>query len=97
MEISNLLINDLQIAYDITNPARENTIFFIHGNLSSSATWRKQVSSPLLANYRLVTIDLPNHGCSSALDANGDFSLSGLAKIISAAVSQLSDGKAYII
>ena len=35
MEISNLLINDLQITYDKTNPARENTIFFIHGNSSS--------------------------------------------------------------
>ena len=97
METSSLQINDLQIACYITNPAKEKTIFFIHGNSSSSATWRKQVSSLLLADYRLIAIDLPNHGESSALAADGDFSLPGLAKIMSAAVSQLSDGKAYII
>ena len=97
MQSDTFVIEGLKIFYSITNPQGVNKIFFIHGNSSSSANWRKQVASLLLANYRLVTIDLPNHEGSSALDSTDDFSLPGLAKIVSAAVSQLSNGKAYII
>jgi pimeloyl-ACP methyl ester carboxylesterase len=97
MKTGTLNVNDLQIAYNITNAEKENTIFFIHGNSSSSDTWRKQVESPWLANYRLITIDLPNHGRSSPLDARGDFSLPGLARIVGASITQLSNDHPYIV
>ena len=97
METGSLNINDAEIAYKIINPATANAIFFIHGNSGSSAAWRKQVKSPLLAPYRLVTIDLPNHGNSSALDAGDDCSLPALAKIVAAAIAQLSNHQPYII
>jgi pimeloyl-ACP methyl ester carboxylesterase len=73
METGTLKVNDVEIAYNIINPATVNAIFFIHGNSGSSTAWRKQVQSPLLNTYRLITIDLPNHGNSSALDAGGEF------------------------
>lgn len=92
-----LSVNESQIAYNIDNSDKEKTIFFVHGNSGSSQAWRKQVNSLLLGNYQLITIDLPNHGGSSALDATGDFSLPAIAKIVAAAVAQLCNGLPYII
>ena len=92
-----LTVNGIAIAYNITHPEKDNTIFFIHGNSSSSNTWRKQIGSSLLANYRLVTIDLPNHGNSAPINATGDFSLPGIAIIMAAALLQLVNNKPYII
>ena len=89
--------NNLQIAYYIHNPEQNNIIFFIHGNSCSSGNWRKQVESSLLENYRLITIDLPNHGNSDAIKADGDFSLPAIAKIIGTAISKLAADKPFII
>lgn len=92
-----LTVNDLQIAYYIHNPTQTNTIFFIHGNSSSSAVWCKQVESTLLGSYRLVTIDLPSHGNSDAIAADENYSLPAIAKIVGAAINQLINDQPYII
>jgi pimeloyl-ACP methyl ester carboxylesterase len=97
MESSYLAVDGISIAYRLLNAGERNTIFFIHGNSGSSDAWRKQLSSPLLANYRLIAADLPNHGNSSPLEANGDFSLPGIAKIVATAVALLGNGQPYII
>lgn len=52
------------IAYREYNSAGVNTLFLVHGNSNSSALWKKQVVSPLLCDYRIITIDLPGHGGS---------------------------------
>ena len=90
-------VNYLQIAFYIHNPDQDNTIFFIHGNSSSSGNWHKQVLSNALAGYRLITIDLPNHGNSDAIEADGDFSLPAIAKTIGAAIKQLINNHPYTI
>ena len=38
---------------------------FIHGLLGSRLNWQKQVSSPELQQYRIITYDLRGHGLSS--------------------------------
>lgn len=43
-----------------TGPA----IIFIHGLLGSRLNWEKQVNSPELQNYRMITYDLRGHGMS---------------------------------
>ncbi|CAN5136146.1 alpha/beta hydrolase [soil metagenome] len=97
MKKGTLNANGLQIAYCIWHPEKEPTIFFIHGNSSSSNNWRKQVESDLFTDYRLITIDLPNHGNSATLNENADFSLPGIAKIMAAAALQLVNNAPYII
>lgn len=89
--------NNLQIACYIFNPEQVNTIFFIHGNSSSSRVWRKQVESPSFVDYRLITIDLPSHGNSDPLPADADFSLPAMAEIMSEVVMQLINDKPFII
>lgn len=97
MKSEYLEVNGLRIAYCIHSPEQEYTIFFIHGNSSSAKAWRKQVTSPLLADYRLITIDLPSHGNSDELPVDADFSLPAIAKIAGAAINQLISNKPFIL
>ena len=39
-------------------------IIFVHGLLGSHLSWEKQVTSPALQRYRLITFDLRGHGTS---------------------------------
>jgi non-heme chloroperoxidase len=54
----------VQEAGDPAGPA----IVFIHGLLGSHLNWEKQVSSPELSRYRMITFDLRGHGVSSKPD-----------------------------
>jgi len=92
-----ITVNNLPIAFYIKNPRLVNTIFFIHGNSSSSGNWRKQVESSLLDDYRLITIDLPNHGSSAAIEPGGNFSLPAIAKIMGVVIDKLSGNNPFII
>ena len=48
----------------ILNADKENTIVFLHGNSHSHLSFKNQMHSPKLQDYRLVFIDLPGHGDS---------------------------------
>lgn len=97
MNLSYQTVNGLKIACNTIHSEKENTIFFIHGNSTSSQTWRKQVESNFLEDYRLITIDLPNHGNSAAMEIDGDYSLPALAKIVGAVINLLINNRPYII
>jgi pimeloyl-ACP methyl ester carboxylesterase len=98
MTQNNIKINGLQIAYLEVNPGGRESIFFIHGNSGSSRTWSKQLSDPLLKDYRLIAFDLPAHGISSASpDPEACYSLPALGKLVSEAVSDLAGGAPYIL
>ncbi len=95
-EISYVTIDHFTIAYRIENPAQQETIFFIHGNSFSSRSWYNQIKSEALAGYRLIAIDLPNHGNSQAI-ATTKFSLEVMAAIVGSAISKLAQDKPFII
>src|SRR6516164_2468281 len=48
------------------SPGTGRAILLVHGNSSSSRIWQKQLEGPLGGKYRLIAIDLPGHGRSSA-------------------------------
>ncbi len=50
----------VQESGDPTGP----TVIFIHGLLGSRLNWEKQIISPELQRYRMVTYDLRGHGLS---------------------------------
>ena len=90
-------VKGIRIAYMEQNPESKNTIFFIHGNSTSSATWKKQFNSELLSKYRLIAFDLPAHGDSAASsEPDNDYTFSGLASIATLLIEQLETGP-YII
>jgi pimeloyl-ACP methyl ester carboxylesterase len=97
MTTHQLTAKDIRISYIEQNPASLKTIFFVHGNSTSSATWKKQFSSELLKGYRLVAIDLPAHGSSgSSPEPEKDYTLAGLASILTEVVQELEMGP-YIL
>lgn len=97
MTTHHLTIKDIRISYIEQNPSSLKTIFFIHGNSTSSETWKKQFNNELLKGYRLVAIDLPAHGSSEASpEPDRDYTLAGLASIVTEFIQELEMGP-YIL
>ncbi|MES1216061.1 MAG: alpha/beta hydrolase [Bacteroidota bacterium] len=94
METKFITIEGVQLAYTEKNPAAQKTIFFIHGNSSSFRIWKSQFKSDLLSAYRLIAVDLPANGQSSACE---DYSLPGIARLISLALLSLVAAGDYIL
>ncbi|HYM94701.1 MAG TPA: alpha/beta hydrolase [Chitinophagaceae bacterium] len=88
----------IQLAYLEKNTQSDKTVFFIHGNSGSSRTWRKQFSSELFNDYRLIAFDLP--GCGQSVIENNsawDYSPIATGRIIAEAVKKLSGDNSYCL
>lgn len=75
-----LSINGVSLNFIEKNIEQECAIIFLHGNSHSLKTFSKQMESPLLNNYRLISVDLPGHGKSSPLET---YSVKILSQILS--------------
>jgi pimeloyl-ACP methyl ester carboxylesterase len=91
-----ITINNTNLAFELQNPEAARTLFFIHGNSTSSRTWRYQLNSPMFREYRLIALDLPAHGKSEA-DPEKAYSLHALGATMAMAVKDLSDDKPFIL
>ena len=80
------LADGRQINVLIAGPSTAPTIVFLHGLGGSQATWQL-VLGELADCYRLVAIDLPGHGRSSAGDA--DYSVTGHAAAVAEAMTSM--------
>jgi pimeloyl-ACP methyl ester carboxylesterase len=70
----------------ITDTALKNTspaLLLLHGNSSSSKIFRHMLESPVLnTRWRIVTFDLPGHGCSSLAPSPGkSYHMRGYAEL----------------
>lgn len=93
-----LEVNGLRLAYLETGESNKSTIFFIHGNSSSSSLWRRQMTDKSFAEYRLVAIDLPGHGDSDACtNPKEDYSPIITGKIMAEATKKLSRNESYVL
>lgn len=54
----------VKIAIQESGNPKGPELVFVHGLLGSHLTWDKQVKSPLLRKYRIITYDLRGHGLS---------------------------------
>lgn len=54
----------VRIAVQEAGDPNGQPIIFIHGLLGSHLSWDKQVNSPELQRYRLITFDMRGHGMS---------------------------------
>lgn len=93
-----ITIDNIRIAYYEQNPQLQHTVLFIHGNSGSARSWEKQFSSPAFTQYRLLAIDLPAHGQSSASpDPAGDYNVKGLGRIMAKAAQALLPAANYVL
>ncbi|RYX86937.1 MAG: alpha/beta hydrolase [Bradyrhizobiaceae bacterium] len=73
-------------------------VVFIHGNSACRAVFQKQMASPLLDDYHLVSFDLPGHGDSdNALDPDRTYCRPGLTDLVIELLGQLDIDRAAIV
>lgn len=77
-----------------TGPSNLNTLVLIHGSNSSLQTWEPWVKS-LSADYRIVTIDLPGHGMTGAVN-NCDYGYDCMVRIVHEVTEKLELGPFFI-
>jgi pimeloyl-ACP methyl ester carboxylesterase len=85
-------IEGLSLAYEEVNPERKQTLFFIHHNSGSSRLWKNQLASSDLQKYRMIVIDLPGHGESSASEIpEFHYGLLDLGRVMGKVAKELCD------
>jgi len=74
------------------------TVIFIHGNSADAQTFRHQLEGDFGDNHRVIALDLPGHGASSAA-ANPEttYSLGGYAGIVVEVLQRLKLARPVIV
>ena len=66
------------------------TVIFIHGHCTNKTFFSSQISSPLLTNYRMISLDLLGYGKSDVpMNPEKVYCFPGFAKIVSEVVRSL--------
>lgn len=85
--LKNLYVGHHRISYFDLNHDLPRAIIFIHGNSLNNQSFRHQLASPDLQDYRLLAINLPGHGDSSA---SSTYSVPEFSDILSEFISSLN-------
>lgn len=80
LTVQQILKNGISLNYAELNEGALSTLIFLHGNSHSHKSFKKQASSPLLKDFRLIFLDLPGHGDSGTLD---EYSVLAIAEMVS--------------
>lgn len=72
-------------------------VMFVHGNSSSSKTWRALLDGDFGRRYRCVAVDLPGHGESPAAADPGVYSMPGYASLVAGAAAALGLERAVYV
>ncbi len=90
-------VEGLRLAYR-ESLGRGPAIVFIHGNSDSKEVFQKVLLSPLGLMFRMVFLDLPGHGESSAaVDPMQTYTIAGLEKVLTGVVERLHLEKALFV
>jgi pimeloyl-ACP methyl ester carboxylesterase len=72
-------------------------VVFVHGNSSSSGTWRQLLAGPFGQRYRCLALDLPGHGRSAPASDHATYSLPGYASALGGFCRALGADDAVIV
>lgn len=73
-------------------------VLMVHGNSACKEIFARQFDSPLLADYRLIALDLPGHGASAdAADPQATYALDGFAAVCASVLDQLGVGAVPVL
>jgi pimeloyl-ACP methyl ester carboxylesterase len=76
----------------------EPAIVFLHGSGFCKDVFDRQFDSPLLAQHRLIAIDLPGHGESpNAASPSATYSFSGFAKAVDSLLRKLGVQQCIVV
>ncbi|XKF86191.1 alpha/beta hydrolase [Planococcus rifietoensis] len=86
----------LQIGLRSWGNASQITLLFLHG-LESSAASFTELANLLSPEFRIIALDLPGHGSSTAEQAEESFSVASLARWVKEAMEQLDIKDLHVI
>src|SRR6266581_2787423 len=89
MKESRITLAGQEIAF-LESPGTGRAIILVHGNSSSSATWRHVMRGQVGQRYRCLALDLPGHGQSAPAADHSTYSLPGYASILAQFTDALS-------
>ena len=73
------------------------TLVLVHGNSSNGGSFREQLTSPALARWRKVAVDLPGHGRSGRLSAQETYDVEALTSRLLRLVQHLRCERAVFV
>ena len=82
-----MTVDGVDIRYRDEGPKDAPILVMVHGFTASLETW-EALADNLKADYRIIRLDLPGHGLSSA-DASGDYSNARTADLFNLLLTQL--------
>ncbi|MER5791980.1 alpha/beta hydrolase [Streptomyces sp. NPDC001980] len=86
-----------EIAYR-RSPGQGRPVVLVHGNSSSSRTWRHLLDGEFGRRHRCLALDLPGHGESPAAEpGSGVYSVPGYAAVLAGFVDALDARDAVIV
>ncbi|HEX6354643.1 alpha/beta hydrolase [Actinophytocola sp.] len=90
-------VSGQEIAYR-RSPGQGRPVVLVHGNSSSSRTWRSLLEGPFGQRHQCLALDLPGHGASPPPAAgSGVYSLPGYAAVLAGFVKELDSRDAVIV
>ncbi|WP_217545839.1 alpha/beta fold hydrolase [Streptomyces sp. GbtcB6] len=90
-------VSGREIAYR-RSPGQGRPVVLVHGNSSSSRTWRHLLDGEFGRRHRCLALDLPGHGESPAAEpGSGVYSVPGYAAVLSGFVDALDARDAVIV
>jgi pimeloyl-ACP methyl ester carboxylesterase len=85
-----------EITY-LESAGSQRAVVFVHGNSSSSGTWRQVLAGPFGQRFRCLALDLPGHGRSAPASDKSAYSLPGYAATLAGfAAARASDDAAIV-
>lgn len=76
--MGSITVDGQELAYE-ESKGTGRPVVFVHGNSSSSRTWRALVDGPFGERFRCLAVDLPGHGRSTPAQDVSAYSLPGYA------------------
>lgn len=90
-----MTVGDVNIRYRDEGPKDAPVLVMIHGFTASLETW-DALTDNLKTDYRIIRLDLPGHGLSSA-DASGDYSNARTVDLFNLLLTQLELDEVTVI
>jgi pimeloyl-ACP methyl ester carboxylesterase len=91
-----VIVGGQEIGY-LQSPGSQRTVVFVHGNSSSSRTWRQLLAGPFGQTFRCLALDLPGHGQSAPARDRSAYSLPGYAATLAGFAGAIAADDAVIV
>ncbi len=96
MDQTTITVEGQPVAY-LRSEGSGRAVILVHGNSSSSETWRPLLAGPFGQRHRCLALDLPGHGRSAPAAGHAAYSLPGYATTLAGFCRQLDAADAVIV